>query len=124
MATRKDIELAERFLNGLERKMEVWKRLFNEYTTEILANYHAENSAIRALIAHAKQTIPAEYPANCIGDICDLKKLTGVTCPDDSCDLDTGVREANAEPQPPAFDNPANADDYNTLHDYFDKGAK
>lgn len=85
MATRKDIELAERFLNGLEREMEVWKRLFNEYTTEILANYHAENSAIRALIAHAKQTIPAE---------------------------------------PPVFDNPANADDYNTLHDYFDRGGK
>ena len=39
-------------------------------------------------------------PLNCIGNICDLAESTGVTCPVDSCDLDTGVREAPAEPQP------------------------
>ena len=39
-------------------------------------------------------------PLNCIGHICDLAESTGVTCPVDSCDLDTGVREAPAEPQP------------------------
>jgi hypothetical protein len=32
-------------------------------------------------------------PLNCIGNICDLAEPTGVTCPVDSCDLDTGVRE-------------------------------
>lgn len=87
MATRKDIELAERFLTALENELAVWEKLFKGYPSKIIANFQTENSAIRALIAHAKQTIPAE-------------------------------------PQPPAFDNPANADDYNTLHDYFDRGGK
>lgn len=87
MATRKDIELAERFLKALENELAEISARFNRKPSEIFTENVQWHSSVRALIAHAKQTIPAE-------------------------------------PQPPAFDNPANADDYNTLHDYFDKGAK
>lgn len=86
MATRKDIELAEKFVETLTREMAELKNRVHGIR-DLFERFDAEESALRALIAHAKQTIPAE-------------------------------------PQPPAFDNPANADDYNTLHDYFDRGEK
>lgn len=41
-------------------------------------------------------------PLNCIGNICDLAESTGVTCPVDSCDLDTGCRQAPADHIPDA----------------------
>lgn len=41
-------------------------------------------------------------PLNCIGNICDLAESTGVTCPVDSCDLDTGCRQAPADHIPNA----------------------
>lgn len=85
MATRKDIELAERFLKALDNELAEISARFNRKPSEIFTENVQWHSSVRALIAHAKQTIPAE-------------------------------------PQP--FDNPANADDYNTLHDYFDRGGK
>ena len=103
MATQKDIELAERFVAALELELDEISRRLNRPTPEIFTENVKWNHAVRALIAHAKKTVPAERVSdsfNCIGNICDLKEPTGVTCPDDSCDLDTGVREAPAEPQP------------------------
>lgn len=34
-------------------------------------------------------------PTQCIERVCGLAKSTGVTCPHDSCDIETGVRQAN-----------------------------
>lgn len=57
----------------------------------------------------AKMVNPSETPnsslpdpLNCIGNICDLAESTGVTCPVDSCDLDTGCRQAPADHIPDA----------------------
>ena len=96
MATRKDIEMADRFLKALDNELAEISARFNRKPSEIFTENVQWHSSVRALIAHAKQTIPAEPT----------------------------VLHCEPEPQPPAFDNPANADDYNTLHDYFDRGGK
>jgi hypothetical protein len=83
MATAKDIELAERFVAALERELEEISKRFNRTAPEIFTENVKWNAAVRALIEHAKRTVPEET-------------------------------------QPPAFDNPANADDYATMHNFFD----
>lgn len=93
MATQKDIELAERFVETLSREMaELKKRV--EGLSRWFEQVDAEESALRALIAHAKKTVPAEpQPGN----------------------------PSETPNSSPPFHNPANADDYNTMHDYFGK---
>ena len=68
MATRKDIELAERFLKALENELAEISARFNRKPSEIFTENVQWHSSVRALIAHAKQTIPAEpQPGNYSG---------------------------------------------------------
>ena len=94
MATQKDIELAERFVAALELELDEISRRLNRPTPEIFTENVKWNHAVRALIAHAKKTVPAEPQ------------------PGNPSEIPKGSLPAH---------NPANADDYNTLHDYFGK---
>ena len=76
-------------------------------TVSDIVNYKEARIKVDHIADANKMVNPSEPPnsslpdpLNCIGNICDLAESTGVTCPVDSCDLDTGVREAPAEPQP------------------------
>lgn len=96
MATRKDIEVAERFVETLTREMSELKNRVHGIR-DLFERFDAEESALRALIAHAKQTLPAEpQPGN------------HPVLPEGS----------------PAARNQATPDDYETMHDYFDRGEK
>ncbi|MFL9904601.1 hypothetical protein PQR71_41820, partial [Paraburkholderia fungorum] len=57
---------------------------------------HATYAAMLA----ASPAVPAQSPKSCQtgwGDICHMAKHDGVVCPDDSCDIDDGVRAAPAQ---------------------------
>jgi hypothetical protein len=105
MATQKDIELAERFVAALELELDEISRRLNRPTPEIFTENVKWNQAVRALIAHAKNTVPADpQPGN----------IPGI--PDSS----SGNPSETPKGSLPAH-NPATAEDYNTMHDYFGK---
>jgi hypothetical protein len=49
---------------------------------------------------------------HCIGNVCDLFEPTGVACPNDSCDIETGVRNAPVKQYLTGENQPANDSDY------------
>ncbi len=49
---------------------------------------------------------------HCIGNVCDLFEPTGVACPNDSCDIETGVRNAPVKQYLTGENKPANDSDY------------
>lgn len=165
MATQKDIELAERFVAALELELDEISRRLNRPTPEIFTENVKWNQAVRALIAHAKKTVPAEpQPGNC-PEMPDSSTAKPIPIPEGYRELTAGdfivfgdlwddgdrwiqytydpsshvhvkydkgfhvrhVRKIEtAKPSEipkgsPTAHNPANADDYNTMHDYFGK---
>lgn len=163
MATQKDIELAERFVETRSRKMGELKKRLKDLTRlntpRWFEEVDAEESALRALIAHAKKTVPAEpqpgnpseTPNSSLPDPGPGYRLLSKDPPEDlqpgddyrskgewlpsvranediteqdKCYYRRKIETANTSETPNSslpFHNPANADDYNTMHDYFGK---
>jgi hypothetical protein len=67
---------------------EVW-RLFKTWETT------ANDNGVQEEDCWYRRRIETK-PTQCVERVCNLAKPTGVTCPHDSCDLETGVRIANS----------------------------